>query len=480
MLSHYEILEIPSDADKIAIRRAYIKKALKEHPDKFQTGTQEQTNAVEQFKKLVTAYEVLYDEKRREAYDRERLNHETLRKSQASSPSVLDALSFKNIRKIIEPTFQVQENDTEEEKLNKKIDRAVFESKMARYELASMQEQIMAEIGGTFFIPLMLSTLSAHLEEISRLSEEGAERVNDGVAKRVKDELAKLRPTIGAAKALLAKMSNSRTEINSSINEGDLYKRCIQDVDAANYHSLLLILNDPILIKKLSTYHLNVLLGVISGQLHEFQYSVNYQNVCFAKLIKDVLNDFLKKISDEIDSRYYERLCNQLWRICSSYQQHLAAEKDIDKEAEIKNSVVDELLNVLNNYVPSNYVFSKVEDLAKNRVLEFHKKLIGDSPWSNAAIPQKAGADILAARRYGASVSKATLAFLKGIATVLATVTVLPTLFSYWASNKWVHEHLFPVNGKEVVTDFFKELKTIRNKNKPDLSFQQAPLGHKF
>ncbi|KAJ5257055.1 hypothetical protein N7478_013159 [Penicillium angulare] len=64
----YEALEIRRDASKDEIRQAYRKAALANHPDKV---PEDQRPAAEiKFKTVQEAYEILYDEDKREVYDR--------------------------------------------------------------------------------------------------------------------------------------------------------------------------------------------------------------------------------------------------------------------------------------------------------------------------------------------------------------------------------------------------------------------------
>ena len=62
---YYEILQVPRDATKEQIKKAYRKKALEHHPDK-NPGNKE---AEERFKEAAEAYEVLSDENKRARYD---------------------------------------------------------------------------------------------------------------------------------------------------------------------------------------------------------------------------------------------------------------------------------------------------------------------------------------------------------------------------------------------------------------------------
>ena len=62
---YYEVLEIPKEASKDEIKKAYRRLAIKCHPDRNQ-GDKE---AEEKFKEATEAYEVLADDQKRQAYD---------------------------------------------------------------------------------------------------------------------------------------------------------------------------------------------------------------------------------------------------------------------------------------------------------------------------------------------------------------------------------------------------------------------------
>ena len=63
----YEVLQISQSATKTDIRKAYRKLALIHHPDK--AAEEDREAADTKFKGISQAYEILYDEQKREAYD---------------------------------------------------------------------------------------------------------------------------------------------------------------------------------------------------------------------------------------------------------------------------------------------------------------------------------------------------------------------------------------------------------------------------
>ena len=66
-LTHYEILEIPTDASPAEIKQAYRRQAMKWHPDRQPEGGQ---LAEERFKDIARAYSKLSNATERARYDR--------------------------------------------------------------------------------------------------------------------------------------------------------------------------------------------------------------------------------------------------------------------------------------------------------------------------------------------------------------------------------------------------------------------------
>ena len=64
---YYNILEISQDADSTTIKKAYRKLAMKWHPDKNPNNVIE---AQTKFQKILEVYNVLFDSKKREIYDK--------------------------------------------------------------------------------------------------------------------------------------------------------------------------------------------------------------------------------------------------------------------------------------------------------------------------------------------------------------------------------------------------------------------------
>lgn len=70
-LTHYELLGVPADADGGAIRRAYLEKSKRFHPDAWYGRDLGQLGPLlsKWFQRLAAAYQVLSDEESRSAYD---------------------------------------------------------------------------------------------------------------------------------------------------------------------------------------------------------------------------------------------------------------------------------------------------------------------------------------------------------------------------------------------------------------------------
>ncbi|RUS29559.1 DnaJ domain-containing protein [Jimgerdemannia flammicorona] len=68
-VDYYEILGISEDASEEEIREAYIKKALKHHPDRHNSDGLSASDATAQFQQVAEAYFVLSDRGRRQEYD---------------------------------------------------------------------------------------------------------------------------------------------------------------------------------------------------------------------------------------------------------------------------------------------------------------------------------------------------------------------------------------------------------------------------
>jgi DnaJ family protein C protein 7 len=67
---YYKIIDVPKDADDETIRKAYKKNALKWHPDRIATGTEEEKDTYDKnFKELGEAYAVLSDPQKKARYD---------------------------------------------------------------------------------------------------------------------------------------------------------------------------------------------------------------------------------------------------------------------------------------------------------------------------------------------------------------------------------------------------------------------------
>src|SRR5579872_6417868 len=75
-LTHYELLGVPADADGGAIRRAYLEKSKRFHPDAWYRKELGEFGPLlsKWFQRLAAAYQVLSDEESRRAYDEDHRN----------------------------------------------------------------------------------------------------------------------------------------------------------------------------------------------------------------------------------------------------------------------------------------------------------------------------------------------------------------------------------------------------------------------
>ncbi|KAB5539441.1 DnaJ domain-containing protein [Coniochaeta sp. 2T2.1] len=88
---HYAILGVPSTANPVEIRKAYHRLALIHHPDKKQATTSANPNdPAREFRLIHSAYEILSNPSRREAYDRKlsKAASASWSKSQSTTPDV--------------------------------------------------------------------------------------------------------------------------------------------------------------------------------------------------------------------------------------------------------------------------------------------------------------------------------------------------------------------------------------------------------
>lgn len=68
---YYQVLGVPRDADEATLKKAYRKGAVKWHPDKWSSKSDEEKKmAEEKFKEIAEAYEVLTDPEQKAVYDR--------------------------------------------------------------------------------------------------------------------------------------------------------------------------------------------------------------------------------------------------------------------------------------------------------------------------------------------------------------------------------------------------------------------------
>ena len=95
---YYEILGVKRDADKITLKKAYRKIAIKYHPDK----NPDNKEAENKFKEASEAYEVLCDDSKRQIYDQ--FGHQGLEGAGHSGPSGFEDI-FSSFGDIFEDFF---------------------------------------------------------------------------------------------------------------------------------------------------------------------------------------------------------------------------------------------------------------------------------------------------------------------------------------------------------------------------------------
>ena len=82
----YEVLGLAKNASKEDIRKAYRKLAMKYHPDR----NPDSKEAEDKFKEVKEAYEILYDDEKRSAYDR--FGHAAFEQGAGNGAGGLEAL----------------------------------------------------------------------------------------------------------------------------------------------------------------------------------------------------------------------------------------------------------------------------------------------------------------------------------------------------------------------------------------------------
>ena len=87
MSNYYEVLGVAKDASKNDIKKAYRKLAQKYHPDR-----NKEPNAEDKFKEISKAYDTLYDDKKRAAYDNPQPEGYAFRTSNMGGPGGLDEI----------------------------------------------------------------------------------------------------------------------------------------------------------------------------------------------------------------------------------------------------------------------------------------------------------------------------------------------------------------------------------------------------
>jgi|GEM_PF-2757794 len=88
-------------------------------------------------------------------------------------------------------------------------------------------------------------------------------------------------------------------------------------------------------------------------------------------------------------------------------------------------------------------------------------------------------AEIFAMQRTKLNFKDTGLAVLKGVATALAHLTVLPAVLTFLITKKSVHSHLFKVTGKKVEKELKKELESLHQSRSTILDHIHKPKLHK-
>lgn len=111
---YYAIIQVRADADPAVITAAYRALAAKYHPDRNPSP-----EATRMMQELNEAYEVLSDERAREAYDRKRrleahLNGSRAEPSSASSPSLSELAARERLERALRRIREIQERALEQ------------------------------------------------------------------------------------------------------------------------------------------------------------------------------------------------------------------------------------------------------------------------------------------------------------------------------------------------------------------------------
>ena len=127
-MNYYEVLGVSENADVSEIKKKYRKLAIKYHPDR-NSGDE---NATKKFREVTEAYEILWDEKKREEYDCRRKNIQSQRKNKNKKRNVKNKFpqndftfgrdffkSAREMRGMFENSFRMDKKQEEKAKLEK-------------------------------------------------------------------------------------------------------------------------------------------------------------------------------------------------------------------------------------------------------------------------------------------------------------------------------------------------------------------------